>query len=102
LSFGLYRETHATFEEYMAERWGWTRRHGYEYIEASRVAENVRSTSHSSPSLTQAQLLARLAPEQQREVAETTDFKTTTVKALRAAKTAGVAENGKLTSHMQS
>jgi Aldehyde dehydrogenase family len=38
------------------------------------VLENVELASQNIPSLTQAADLAVLSPEQQREVAETTDF----------------------------
>jgi phage N-6-adenine-methyltransferase len=68
----LYREQgHATFEEYCRERWGWNSRQvSYNYIAASRVAENVQTTGQNTPSLSQAVELAALEPEQQREVAQ--------------------------------
>jgi len=82
----LYRETHATFEAYCGERWGWTRRVGYQYIEAAQVAGNVQSTTHSAPpSLTQAVALAPLPPDQQREVAAALDFGTATAKDVQEA-----------------
>ena len=34
----LYRETHATFEAYCRERWGWSRQHAYRQIQAAQVA----------------------------------------------------------------
>lgn len=34
----LYRETHATFEAYCKERWGWSRVHAHRHIEAAKVA----------------------------------------------------------------
>jgi SAM-dependent methyltransferase len=37
----LYRETHETFERYLAERWGLSRSRGYRMIEAAKVAELV-------------------------------------------------------------
>lgn len=37
----LYLETHATFEAYCRERWGYSRAHGYRLIEAAEVAEIV-------------------------------------------------------------
>lgn len=37
----LYRATHATFEAYLEERWGISRRRGYQLIEAARVVQNV-------------------------------------------------------------
>lgn len=35
----LYLETHATFEAYCQERWGWSRRHANRTIQAAEVAE---------------------------------------------------------------
>ena len=35
----LYRETHATFEAYCAERWGWSRVRAHQLIESSEVAK---------------------------------------------------------------
>jgi len=75
----LYRETHATFEAYCADRWGWTRRVGYQYIEAAQVAGNVYSSTQTPPSLTQARQLATLAPDEQRNVAAGIDFATAEV-----------------------
>lgn len=37
----LYRETHATFDEYLDERWNMSRANGYRMIDAARVAELV-------------------------------------------------------------
>ena len=74
----LYRETHATFEAYCRERWGWTRRVGYQYIEAAQVAGNVYLSTHTPPSLTQARQLATLAPDEQRAAAAGIDFGTAT------------------------
>ena len=37
----LYRETHATFEAYCAERWGWSRVRAHQLIESSEVAGDV-------------------------------------------------------------
>ncbi len=77
----LYRETHATFEAYCRERWGFKRVQAHNYISAAKVVENVHSNEHSPlPSLTQAVQLAPLPPEAQREVAERVDFSTATVR----------------------
>jgi hypothetical protein len=82
----LYRQQdYPTFEAYCKERWGWTRRIAYTYIEAADVAENVLSAAHSAPSLTQAAALAPLEPDQQREVAASIDFATATVADVRQA-----------------
>ncbi|GAA3225211.1 hypothetical protein GCM10020216_039470 [Nonomuraea helvata] len=37
----LYRETHATFEEYCAERWGMSRQHAYRLIREWSLAERL-------------------------------------------------------------
>jgi phage N-6-adenine-methyltransferase len=37
----LYRATHATFEDYCRERWGFSRSRGYRLIDGARVAELV-------------------------------------------------------------
>lgn len=80
----LYREQgFDTFEDYCRERWGMERRTAYSYIESAEVAENVHLSAQSAPSLTQARELAVLTPEQQREVAATTDFGNTTVRELK-------------------
>ena len=80
----LYREQgFSTFEDYCKQRWGWERRQAYNYIAATEVAENVQSTAHSIPSLSQAAELSVLEPEQQREVASRIDFANTTVRELK-------------------
>lgn len=38
----LYRETHATFEDYCAERWGFSRFYAYDLMKSSKVVENLR------------------------------------------------------------
>jgi hypothetical protein len=35
----LYRETHATFEAYVTERWGFSRQHAYRLLQARQVIE---------------------------------------------------------------
>jgi hypothetical protein len=37
----LYRETHATFEQYLSERWGLSRSDGYRQIQAARLHDDV-------------------------------------------------------------
>lgn len=56
-----------TFEEYIAERWGWARRHGYNLMAAAAVTSNVQSIAQTFPTLTQAIDLATLPPAEQRE-----------------------------------
>src|ERR671933_1531060 len=63
----LYRAEHSTFEAYLAARWGMARRTGYTYIEAAHVAASVPTSAHLTLSL--AAELAKLAPEEQRQLA---------------------------------
>lgn len=56
----LYRETHGTFERYLAERWGLSRAHGYRMIEAAHVAELVSPTGDIPPNERQARELVPL------------------------------------------
>lgn len=80
----LYREQgFDTFEAYCEQRWGFSRKVGYEYMRAAVVAQNVTSTVQSQPSLTQAVELSSLTPDQQRELAARVDFADTTVRELR-------------------
>ena len=37
----LYRQTHGSFEAYVAGRWGWSRQHAYRVMDASAVAKNL-------------------------------------------------------------
>jgi len=69
----LYRATHRTFEDYCAQRWGFSREHGRRYCDWAKVAQNLTVNgapiggklplreSHARP-------LARLTPDQQRKV----------------------------------
>jgi DNA modification methylase len=68
----LYRQwgSGATFESYCAERWGFARQTAYDYISAAVVTENVRTSVHFQPSLSQGVALASLELTHQREVAE--------------------------------
>jgi hypothetical protein len=75
----LYRDQFNTFEDYCRERWGFGRQTAYDYLKASQVYENVRSSVQIPPSFTQARELAALEPEQQREIASTTNFANNTV-----------------------
>lgn len=63
----LYRETHATFEDYLAERWQMSRPRGYEMIQAAEVARSL-SAMADTPAVEnerQARALAT-APEAER------------------------------------
>lgn len=73
----------STFEDYCKQRWGFARRTAYAYLDAASVFENVPTSAQNQPSLSQAVELAVLEPEQQREIASTTDFSDTTVRELR-------------------
>jgi hypothetical protein len=39
----LYKAKYNTFEEYCEKRWGFARQTAYDYLTASKVAENVRT-----------------------------------------------------------
>lgn len=45
----LYREGYASFESYLAERWGISRSHGYRQIEAAEVVEVVSPNGDTKP-----------------------------------------------------
>lgn len=65
----LYRQEYSTFEEYCQSKWSIARRTAYQYIEASKVIENVRRGAQIEPvNERQARPLTKLDPEQQREI----------------------------------
>jgi hypothetical protein len=74
---------HPTFDEYCQDRWGWKQRQAYNYIETSRVVQNLHLNAKEAPSLTQAVELSRLPEDQRRELAARVDFANTTVQELR-------------------
>jgi DNA modification methylase len=45
----LYRETHATFEAYLRQRWGMSRQRGYQLIDAARVSTVVDTAGLPAP-----------------------------------------------------
>jgi len=57
-----------SFEDYARTRFDMARQTAYDYLHGRTVLENVPSTVHFRPSLTQAVELAVLEPEQQRNV----------------------------------
>lgn len=76
----LYRETHATFEFYVRDRFDYTRAAAYYLIKSSVVYENLEcqqfvdtntSTSILPTKESQCRPLAKLSPERQREVWQT-------------------------------
>jgi hypothetical protein len=66
----LYRGTHATFEEYVGEKFGFTRGHAYNLINAAEADVNIRSIGGTAPTNEfQLRPLIKLTPEQQRGLA---------------------------------
>ena len=82
----LYRATHATFEAYCKERWGWSRISAYRHIEAAEaVALLPIGNKPSSESV--ARELVPLSPAERIAVAEHIDLSTATAaEVLRAAR----------------
>ena len=69
----LYRETHATFEAYCRERWGWGRHRANQYINGAHVADAVGNRGYQPESEREARaMLDRLEPEERKAVREGT------------------------------
>ena len=66
----LYKDRYPSFEAYLRDRWGWSRRTAYDYIAAAAVDERVR-TSAQMPSVAHAVALSRLPVDVQSEHAQT-------------------------------
>ena len=68
----LYRRQYATFEEYCRQRWGLRRSRAYQLMAAAEVVENLKMSTIVDIPANEAQVrsLARLAPDQQRQVWE--------------------------------
>lgn len=64
----LYRDGHATFEDYCREKWGMGRANAYELMAAAEVVGNLSGTPDIPTSVSQARPLTKLEPEKQREV----------------------------------
>lgn len=64
----LYRIKYATFEDYCQERWGMSRRRGYELIAAAAVVENVRNSAQLPANEAQANELSKLDEAAQQAV----------------------------------
>lgn len=65
----LYRETHATFEAYCRERWGWGRDYADRQIDAAFVHDALPTTVGKPTNEHQArQMLSRLEPEEREQV----------------------------------
>lgn len=66
----LYRETHGSFESYCEERWGFSRRRGYQLIRSAEAASEAVRTTGSQLNERQARELAKIEPERRGEVLE--------------------------------
>ena len=44
-----FSDSHATFEAYCRERWGWSRQHAYEVMDAAAVAGALSATADTVP-----------------------------------------------------
>lgn len=65
----MYRETHATFEAYCGERWGWTRDYADKHIDAVHVNDALPTTVGKPTNEAQARaMLANLQPEEREQV----------------------------------
>lgn len=65
----LYRSTHKTFEEYCRDRFGMQRAYPYRLIDAAAVFDNLSPIGDIFPTAeSQCRPLARLEPEEQRQV----------------------------------
>lgn len=65
----IYRSSHATFEDYCRERWGWSRFYSHRLIESAQVVD-VLPMGNKPTSERQARPLAKLPPEKQPEAWE--------------------------------
>jgi hypothetical protein len=63
----LYQITNRTFEEYCNDRWQFSRRRAYQFIESVTVIENVNNCSHQPATESQTRPLTNLSPVQQKE-----------------------------------
>jgi hypothetical protein len=94
----LYRERgFHTFEDYCRQRWGFGRNYANKQIAASRLVQNLGTTVPKSVTEGQVRELARLPPEQQREVAATIDFTKATAKDIHVAVEQRAAQQPKAT-----
>lgn len=67
----LYRESHATFEDYCRERWDMSRVHAHRMIESAAVMGSLLPIGNKPANESQARPLSRLDPEQQAEAWQT-------------------------------
>lgn len=73
----LYRETHATFEAYCRERWGWTSRHANRQIEAAEVVATLGPIGPIPVNEWQARKILTAAREIKREQRQERDVRRT-------------------------
>ena len=64
----LYRETHATFEAYCRERWGWGRSYANKTIRAAQTADALGTTVPIQSERQARAMLNRLEPEEREQV----------------------------------
>lgn len=58
--YGLYKQSHATFEEYLKSRWNWERSYAHRLIEAAKVADNLLPIGNVPSNEAQARELTKL------------------------------------------
>lgn len=85
--FRLYRATHATFEDYCRERWGWSRQRGYQLVDAAEAIAGLPDDCQEFLTNSgQAAALARVDPEHREEVVrKAAEAGPVTAKAIREA-----------------
>ncbi|MEI6451832.1 MAG: hypothetical protein WCP98_18055, partial [Actinomycetes bacterium] len=59
----MYRETHATFEAYCRERWGWSRSYAYRHIEAAQAVALLPIGNIPRPPAREGRKATRTRPE---------------------------------------
>jgi len=93
----LYRATHANFEAYCQERWGWGERRARQLITAAEVALELSETGTIVPNEAQARELAKVEPEKRAEVlAKAAQAGPVTAKAIKHAAQAVEPEPGQV------
>jgi len=80
----MYRETHATFEAYCRERWGWSRSYAYRHIEAAQAVA-LLPIGNIPRSESVARELVTLTPDARAELAAGIDFSTATAAEVKRA-----------------
>lgn len=64
----LYSHKWSSFESYLESRWSISREHGHRLIQAAEVCANLKGLEPLPQNEAQARVLAKLEPEQQRQV----------------------------------